>query len=33
MYRKDAIVVGEWIRNSNKALLVTGQGRQEKPGL
>ena len=24
MYRKDSVSVGEWIRNSNKALLVTG---------
>ena len=24
MYRKDSVVIGEWIRNSNKALLVTG---------
>ncbi len=24
MYRKDSAVIGEWIRNSNKALLVTG---------
>ena len=24
MYRKDSIVISEWIRNSNKALLVTG---------
>lgn len=24
MYRKDSVVVGEWIRKSNKALLVTG---------
>ena len=24
MYRKDSIAIGEWIKNSNKALLVTG---------
>ena len=24
MYRKDSVVVGEWIKNSNKALLITG---------
>ena len=24
MYRKDSVTVGEWIKNSNKALLVTG---------
>lgn len=24
MYRKDSITVGEWLKNSNKALLVTG---------
>ena len=24
MYRKDSVIVGEWLKNSNKALLVTG---------
>lgn len=24
MYRKDSVTVGEWLKNSNKALLVTG---------
>ena len=24
MYRKDSVIIGEWIKNSNKALLVTG---------
>lgn len=24
MYRKDSVAVGEWIKNSNKALLITG---------
>ena len=24
MYRQDSIAIGEWIKNSNKALLVTG---------
>ena len=24
MYRKDSTTVGEWLENSNKALLVTG---------
>ena len=24
MYRKDSVTVAEWIKNSNKALLVTG---------
>ena len=33
MYRKDAIVVGEWIRNSNKALLVTGARQTGKTWL
>ena len=36
MYRKDSIAIGEWIKNSNKALLVTGAYvkiglNQEKP--
>ena len=24
MYRKDSVTIEEWIKNSNKALLVTG---------
>ena len=24
MYRKDSRIIGEWLENSNKALLVTG---------
>ena len=24
MYRKDSVTVGEWLKKSNKALLVTG---------
>lgn len=24
MYRKDSVMIGEWLKNSNKALLVTG---------
>ena len=25
MYRKDSRIIGEWLENSNKALLVTGK--------
>ncbi|MGN0243479.1 MAG: AAA family ATPase [Lachnospiraceae bacterium] len=33
MYRKDSVTVGEWIRNSNKALLVTGARQTGKTWL
>ncbi len=33
MYRKDAIVIEEWIQNSNKALLVTGARQTGKTWL
>ena len=33
MYRKDSITVGEWLNNSNKALLVTGAGQIGKTWL
>lgn len=33
MYRKDSIIIKEWIRNSNKALLVTGARQTGKTWL
>ena len=33
MYRKDSVTVGEWLKSSNKALLVTGARQTEKTWL
>lgn len=31
MYRKDSVIIEEWIKSSNKTLLVTDQTERKEP--
>ena len=33
MYRKDSVAIGDWLKKSNKALLVTGARQTGKTWL